>query len=405
MALPLTFHGNTIGVLDIQSREPNAFTEEDVAILQVAASQLAANIENARLVQRTEAQLREMRRLYGEQVTAAWAELAAPGRRLSYVYDRVDVTPADATPPQAFDRAVEQGTTVSVVEPETQGTVLATPLKVRGQVIGVLGLEQADGSREWSHEEIALIEAVSDQVAVAIDSARLFGEARIRAEEMIVLNELAQALAASLSMETILDEAYRGVSRLLRTPNFSVGIYDAERSMIDIVHDVSELEENGRITAIPVDQGLEGYVVRHRTSVLIGEDLIGQMERMGIEPVGPQALSWLGVPLLTGDQVLGVMTIQSHTRTNAYDEHDRRLLIAIASQTAIAIQNIRLFDQVRRRAQQEHRIYEITARLRRSPDIATILQTAVNELGQALHTDRAMVRLAVKSKETETSGT
>jgi len=70
-------------------------------------------------------------------------------------------------------------------------------------------------------------------------------------------------------------------------------------------------------------------------------------KRMGMETVGEIALSWLGVPLIIGDQILGVMAVQSYTTPGLYDEHDRDLLAAFASQTAIAIQNARLFEQTR----------------------------------------------------------
>lgn len=96
---------------------------------------------------------------------------------------------------------------------------------------------------------------------------------------------------------------------------------------------------------------------------------------------------------MIGERVLGVIAVQSYTTPRVYDEHARDLLVSIASQTAIAIQSARLFEQAQRRARHERQIYEITSRLRRSPDMTTILQTAADELGQALGADRVLVRL------------
>lgn len=394
--LPLQVRGRVMGFLDIHSTDPMAFAGEDITILQTMADQMATVIENIRLLERTETQLRELSRLYGEQTAAAWMALPQE-RATAYVYDRVDVLPAPESPSPALDAALARGERVIQTNPSE--SVLAAPLKVRGQIIGALGIQRGEGGREWTPEEIALIEAVSDQVAVALDSARLFSEARIRAEELAVLNDLARALTGIRDVKEVLEKSYACVSRLLHTTNFYVGLYDPERSMIDFVFNVSDAPEDQQITSIRADQGLSGYIVQTRKSLLIKENLNERLKELGIESIGAPALSWLGVPLLIGEQVLGMMAVQSYTTPRAYDEHDQDLLMAIASQAAIAIQSARLFEQAQRRAEQERRTYEITDKLRRSPDISTILQTAVEELGRALRTDRAIVRLMVKPGE------
>ena len=80
------------------------------------------------------------------------------------------------------------------------------------------------------------------------------------------------------------------------------------------------------------------------------------------------------------------------------------MLAAFVDQAAVALENVRLFEEAQRRAQREHQTYEITAKIRRSPDVATILQTAVDELGQALNTDRALIRLKVRPREGQKKG-
>jgi PAS domain S-box-containing protein len=403
MALPLSVRGGVIGVLDVQSTEPSAFVEEDIAVLRILADQLAIAIENARLIERSGAQLRELSLMHGEYSASAWADLASPERSQVYVYDRVDVRPVEESPSQALDKALESGKVVTHAGSEADEAVLAMPLKVRGRTIGAIGVQEIGDGREWSPQEMALVEAVSDQVAVALDSARLFAEARIRAEELVVLNELARHLTGTPSVNEALRRAHEAVSHLLRSSSFYVGLYDAERDAIDFVYDTSEAEEDLQIATVSADEGLAGYIVRNRKSVLIKENLDERLEELGITSVGADALSWLGVPLLIGDQVLGMMAVQSYDTAGAFGEHDLDLLTAIASQTAIAIQSVRLLEQTQRRAQRERQIYEITTRLRRSPDMATILQTAVDELGQVLRTDRAVVRLAVRPREAQES--
>jgi len=109
------------------------------------------------------------------------------------------------------------------------------------------------------------------------------------------------------------------------------------------------------------------------------------------------------MPIKLRERVIGVIEAAYNKRQKGRVSDDEvQMLAAFMDQAAVALENVRLFEQTQRRAQRERRIYEITNRLRRSPDISAILQTAVNELGQTLKVDRAMVRLKVKPREEQT---
>jgi GAF domain-containing protein len=138
------------------------------------------------------------------------------------------------------------------------------------------------------------------------------------------------------------------------------------------------------ITVLPADQGITGYIIRTRESVLIKSDVNGWLAERGMPHVGEPAQSWLGVPLMLGDQVLGVAAVQDYKTPNVYDESDRNLLTAIASQAAIAFQNARSFEQAQARARREQTLREVTARLRGSTDPDTVMRTLARELGTVL---------------------
>jgi GAF domain-containing protein len=109
----------------------------------------------------------------------------------------------------------------------------------------------------------------------------------------------------------------------------------------------------------------------------------------------------LEVPILVGIEAGGIIAVGRSADMPEIVKRDIEVLQVVADQAAVALQNIRLLEETRRRAEQERLIYEITSKIRRSPNITTILQTAVEELGQALHADRALVRLMVKPSETK----
>jgi GAF domain-containing protein len=94
--------------------------------------------------------------------------------------------------------------------------------------------------------------------------------------------------------------------------------------------------------------------------------------------------SYMGVPMIIGNQVLGVISVQSSVYEEHFSESDLRLLTTIAANTAIAIQNARSFEEAQLRAQREHALSKITAAVRASTDPAVIMRTAVREIGATL---------------------
>lgn len=226
--------------------------------------------------------------------------------------------------------------------PDTRSE-LALPLISRGQAIGALTI-QSTQEAAFSDEDVAVLQTMADQLANAIQNARLFDRAQARADEMSILSELTRALSTRLTVQEVLDEVHQGASRLLDATNFYIALYDPDARQVTFPFDTTEEEEDKFLT-LPADQGITGHIIQHRTSVLIEEDVPERLAEMGIKMVGEPALSWLGVPMMVGDQVLGVMGVQSFTTPRAYDEHDRDLLAALATQVASALTNARLFEQ------------------------------------------------------------
>jgi GAF domain-containing protein len=351
MALPLRSGGRIIGALDVQSRQAAAFGEGDVAVLQTMADQLAVAIENVRLIHEMQQTVHELEVAYGRRTQESWqAVTQGPNPLRGYRYRRLGVEPALKQPQQAAQAWLEGHSVVASAHSEA-----VVPIKLRDQVIGVLGIRA--GGESIPAEAISAAEEVANRLALALENARLFEEAREHAEELAVLNELAQALTTRLSVEDVLEEVYKGASRLLDTRNFYVALYDAESDEVTFALDVIEGEGGTSEVRKPhtsrrAGQGLTEYVIRTRRPLLIEENVVERLHEMGIEMIGRAALSWLGVPLMVGERVLGVMAAQSYATPRTYDEHDRDLMTAMASQAAIALQNAHLFEEAQRRATQ-----------------------------------------------------
>jgi len=217
MALPLLSRGRVIGVLDLHSVEQDAFSEEDAPVLQGMADQVVVALENARAFAEIRARLEELedrqRELVREQRSRIMPERVAP------LYERArpdallsgDSVPAEVEQAMASREVVAQSNAGDGKGP----AALVAPIRLRDQVIGALGLQEAEGERWWSDDEVALIESVADQMALAIENARLLEATRQRAEQERRLAEISANVRASTDVDTILRTAVRELGRAL----------------------------------------------------------------------------------------------------------------------------------------------------------------------------------------------
>lgn len=275
--------------------------------------------------------------------------------------------------------------------PDTRSE-MALPLISRGQALGALSI-QSEREAAFSDEDITALQTMADQVANAIENARLFEQTETRAEELTILNEMARAYTQSFDVSQIIELTYNFVDRLMDVPNFYLALYDSREQIVDFKLFV----ENGETIPAPkpkvkLGDGLADWIIKNRLPIHIPNNLEGHLWDMGIQSKGERAKSWLGVPMLRGDQVLGVIAIQNYEKENAFSSHDLDLLSAVASQSTVAIDNARRFQESQARARYEQLLREITARVHSSTDAETILRTAVREVSTALRR-RAFIEL------------
>jgi PAS domain S-box-containing protein len=232
--------------------------------------------------------------------------------------------------------------------------------------------------RTWSQDEQLLVKQVADQLSLALENARLFQETQSRAEELSVLNEMGRELSTKLDATAIAEVVYRYTGRLMDTSNFFVALYDPknEEKSYPLV-----FEEGQRVQLSPSklgNRGFSDYIIRNKKAVFAPNDVLKHMELLGIEFVAlneddTPSQSWLGVPLMIGDRVLGLISVQSVQKPNLYNEHNRDILTTIASQAAIAIENARLFREAQRRAQETTILAEVGREISVTLDQETVL--------------------------------
>lgn len=194
MALPLIAGGNLLGALDVQSTQPNAFSQEDIEVLQLLADQVAIAIENARLFEQTQQALSATRQAYGELTRQGWLAMLQGGQSFSY-------------------RSVERALPGSVSQ-ESVGEILNLPIQVRGAVIGSLETYKP-GGQQWTAEERETLQTVLEQMAIAIESARLYEESQLRAENERLVSDIAGRLRSTLDLSSVLQTATREIQQAM----------------------------------------------------------------------------------------------------------------------------------------------------------------------------------------------
>ncbi len=211
IALPLIAGQTLLGALDVQSTEPNAFSEADVSILQLLADQLAVAIENARLFAQSQQALEEAQRAYGALSREAWLHMLEGGLRGGYHSSGSGVHPLSGeeaiTPVE--QEALQSRTLVLQQEGELQQ--VAIPIRVRGITLGVLKTHRPLSEGRWSQEELQALQSIVSDLGDALESARLYTETQLRAENERRLSQLASEVRATLDVEDILQTAVRRI--------------------------------------------------------------------------------------------------------------------------------------------------------------------------------------------------
>ncbi len=213
ITLPLRARGRVVGLLNLQNTQPQAFHREDVAVLQTLADHVALAIGNAYLFQQVQQSLEAERQAAAQLAQQAWQGMLRTQRELGVVRNKDGLAPlapaADTLRPE-MEMARQTG---KATLDQSSRASLAVPVKVRDHVVGVIDARKPEGA--WTQEEIALVEALTDQLGVALDSARLYQDTQRRAARERLIGEVAAHMHERLDVEAVLKTAAQEIGERL----------------------------------------------------------------------------------------------------------------------------------------------------------------------------------------------
>jgi GAF domain-containing protein len=238
VALPLRSRDRVLGALSVQHTEANAFDLDTIAVLQTMADQVAVALDNALLFAESREALESARRAYGEVSRRTWSDLMRTHPDWGYRYAQRQVSPVSDALRGELLEAESSGEVVVHNPPGRTGQgeaqedvgmpALAIPLKVRDEVVGVLGFRKRPEDGAWTGDETLLLETFVSRLEVALESARLYQDTQRRAARDRLLADIVGRIRETLDVETVLRTAAQEVRQALDLPEVAVRLRQVE---------------------------------------------------------------------------------------------------------------------------------------------------------------------------------
>ena len=202
MALPLMVGEEIIGVLDVQSEEQNAFSNEDIEVLNTLANQVAVAIENTRLFKQSQDALKELDATFQRYISNEWKQFTTESKIIGYRAHEAGMEPI-------IGDLSDSTTQNSDIQKQT------IPIKLRGTILGALDIDMGKRLEEFTEEEMSLIHTVADRLALALESARLLETSQVAAAKEQTIGEITGKIGASINMRNVLQTAVEELGRAI----------------------------------------------------------------------------------------------------------------------------------------------------------------------------------------------
>ncbi len=410
LSVPMLREGGLVGVINTWRREPRAFTDKQVELLKTFADQAVIAIENVRLFKELEARNRDLTatgeilqvisrsptdvqpvfntivRSAGHLCEATFsAVVLVDGDELTLVAAHGEEGEAMVVLRNTFPRPLGRDTATgrAVIErravhiPDVQAdqeyhsrlraglgtrTMLAVPMLREGAPIGAIGVWRHE-VRPFTDNQLALLQTFADQAVIAIENVRLFKELQTRTAELTrsvgeltALGEVSQALSSTLDIETVLDTIVSRASQLVGDAGCSIYEYDEATEHFELRathHYDVDFVEALRAAPLRKGEGLMGRATKMREPIQIPDITQPGAYQSSVRDTlirfGYRAL--LSVPLVREDQIIGSLSFNRKT-PGEFPPEIVDVLRTFATQSALAIQNARLFREIEDKSRQ-----------------------------------------------------
>ncbi|MCE9644862.1 MAG: GAF domain-containing protein [Chloroflexi bacterium] len=275
--------------------------------------------------------------------------------------------------------------------PETVSEVVI-PLKLEDRVLGVLDV-QSNQAHAFHPNDLLILHALADNIARAVEGARLYGSLRRRADQLTLVSEVSKSVTSTLELSEIMRDAANLIHEKFGYPHVSLFTVHPNRRLINYEAGSGKRSRKLQGFAIPLDDmdGIMPWVARHGQTVLAND--VTREKRYVPSPLPPKnTQSELCVPLLFNEDVVGLLDIQSD-KLNAFTEDDKVMFEAVADTMAAAIRNADLYRSEQWRRQVSDSLREVAGLVSDNVGVDEVLETILSELDRNLPIDISAIWL------------
>ncbi len=266
------------------------------------------------------------------------------------------------------------------------------PLRARAELRGWLYLEHP----LWNEDSALILTLITGQVAPVLTMLNGTSHTADRVAQLRTLNDIGRLISGVLDLDTLLEAIYHATCRLVDAPVFYIAFYDQPSNELDLIYIVKDGVRHQARERWSSDIGLAGVIVRERQP-LYTDDYYAECGRRGVQPRPFEGLyeaqAWLGVPLLAHDSLIGVMAVNSYRTGYSYSAENVDVLMTIAAQAAVAIDNAQLYQRSERQARQLATLNRIGRTLSSSLDPERVPALIIEQVTTLLDAEEASLML------------
>jgi GAF domain-containing protein len=229
-----------------------------------------------------------------------------------------------------------------IVQRRGTQSLLVLPLLYQDRIIGTVGLDAMRAPRDFTSQEIELVQTVSNYAAIAIERSRLFQAARDRIQMTEALSRTAEILTSTLDINRVLELVLESLGNIVPCDSSAIFLREGDWLVLTAGHGFPESVQIDDFAFQISDSALEPVLTQEGRPMVISDVLESDLFR---KAEGSDYIrSWIGAPLWARGKLVGLLTVD-HSQPDIYDAQDAQKVMSFANQAAIVIENARLFEE------------------------------------------------------------
>lgn len=445
LCVPVRAGGQVAGVINVESAQLDAFTQEHLHLVSTVAGHVGIALEKLGLIEEAQRRASELEALrqVGLSMTATlelnavldailkgtFQLLAGVQDAHIFLYEDGRLTFGAALwvdgrsgQPLAVPRSdgltytvARQGQPIIVSDMRThplfagaphkwRGAIIGLPLKIGERVVGVMNVAFPD-PRAFPDSELQVMHMLADKAAIAIENARLHRAEHRRAEESTALLDIAQAVTSTLSLTQILKQIAIRTAQSCQANRCNIFLLDSTGERLEPLmsqfadgHPDRALWHRWRTTtADRLDTVPLFRQVLHQRRPVVLEDVTpaDMLPHKWTEPFGIKKV--LAVPLASRDRALGVMMLDHEDPARGFSQEQIDLAVTIAGQVAVSIENARLFEDTAARSRELATLFEASQAMSASLALDEVAHIVAAQLIRTLNVEECSIGLREKN--------